>query len=118
MISRKQVLAYVKEKYGVEPDYPWMRKPNYAILRHRHNRKWFGAIVDITEDKLGLEGNKLIDALNLKCDPFLLGSLRNEPGIFPAYHMNKEHWLTILLSSPILKEEVYNLIDLSYELTK
>ena len=118
MVSRKEILMYIKEKYGAEPDYPWPRTPNYAILRHRHNRKWFGAIVDITEDKLGLKGNKLVDALNLKCDPLLVGSLRNESEIFPAYHMNKEHWITILLHSSISKEMVYGLIDLSYELTQ
>jgi len=117
MISREEIFAYVNGKYGIKPDYPWMRTPNYAILRHK-SRKWFAAIVDITEDKLGLNGDRLVDAINLKCDPSLVGPLRNEPGIFPAYHMNKEHWITILLSSPIAKEKVFDLIDLSYGLTK
>lgn len=118
MMNRKEVLTYVKEKYGIEPDYPWAKTPNYAILRHPHNRKWFAAIVDITKDKLGLNGNKLIDAINLKCDPLLIGSLRSEPGFFPAWHMNKEHWLTILLSGTVKKENICELIDLSYKLTK
>ena len=118
MINREEVFAYVKETYDIIPDYPWRRTPNYAILRHKHNRKWFLAVVDITEDKLGLKGKKLIDALNVKCDPLLIGSLINEPGIFPAYHMNKEHWLTILLNGPLPKEKVCSLIDFSYELTK
>ncbi len=118
MISRAEVLEYVNEKYGIAPDYPWMRTPNYAVLRHLHNRKWFGAIVDVTADKLGLDGVKLVDALNLKCDPLLAGALRGQPGILPAYHMNKEHWITILLDSDILKETVYQLIDTSYALTK
>jgi len=118
MISREEIFLYVKEKYGIEPDYPWMRTPNYAILRHRNSRKWFAAIVDITEDKLGLDGNNPVDAFNLKCDPTLVGALRNEEGIFPAYHMNKEHWITVLMKSSVAKEEVYGLIDLSYGLTK
>jgi len=118
MISREEIFLYAKEKYDVEPDYPWMRTPNYAILRHKANRKWFAAIVDITEDKLGLDGDRLVDAINLKCDPSLVGSLRDGQEIFPAYHMNKEHWITILLKSSIPKERVYDLIDLSYELAK
>ena len=118
MISREEIFAYVKETYDVIPDYPWLRTPNYAILRHKHNRKWFGAVVDITEDKLGLEGNELVDALNLKCDPLLISSLRSEPGIFPAYHMNKEHWLTILLNGSFPKEKICKLIDVSYDLTR
>lgn len=118
MISREDIFAYVNEKYDVEPDYPWARTPNYAILRHGGSRKWFGAIVDITEDKLGLPGHALIDALCVKCDPLLVGQLRKEVGIFPAYHMNKEHWISIRMDSPISKDEVEWLIDLSFELTK
>lgn len=118
MISREEIFAYAKEKYGVQPDYPWARTPNFAILRHGGSRKWFGAIVDITEDKLGLPGHALIDALSVKCDPLLIGQLRKEEGIFPAYHMNKEHWITIRLDSPISMDRVAALIDFSFELTK
>lgn len=118
MISREEIFMHTKEKYNVIPDYPWIRTPNNAILRHEHNRKWFGAIVDVTEDKLGLDGDRLIDVLLLKCDPVLVGSLRSEPGILPAYHMNKEHWITVLLDGSVTKEMIYGLIELSYQLTR
>ena len=118
MISREEIFLYIKNKYHVEPDYPWVRTPNYAILRHETNRKWFGAIVDITEDKLGLAGNKLIDALLLKCNPILIGSLRSETGILPGYHMSKKHWITVLLDGSCPKSRVFELIDFSYELTR
>ena len=117
MIKREEILKHVKEQYGTEPDYPWARTPNYAILRHKHNRKWFAAIIDITEDKLGLPSKKMIDSMLLKCDPFLIGSLRKERGIFPAYHMNKEHWISVHLEL-IEAERLFELIDLSYGLTK
>lgn len=59
-----------------------------------------------------------VDIINLKCDPELISLLRNEQGILPAYHMNKEHWITIVLDCPFPKEEIYKLINLSYDLTK
>ncbi|MDR2712852.1 MAG: MmcQ/YjbR family DNA-binding protein [Clostridiales bacterium] len=118
MIERKEIFAHAKDKYNTEPDYPRARNPNYAILRHRASRKWFCAVVDITEDKLGIVGKKLIDILLLKCDPILIDSLRNEAGIYPAYHMNKEHWISVLLDGSYPKERIFALIDLSYELTK
>jgi predicted DNA-binding protein (MmcQ/YjbR family) len=118
MATRKAIIAYVKSQYGIEPDYPWAKNPNYAILRHKNSRKWFAAIVDIAKEKLGLEGDKVVDVLNLKCDPLLIGPLRKEPGIYPAYHMNKEHWISILLDSPIPKAKVFGLIDISYGMTK
>lgn len=118
MIGRAELIAYIGEEYGVSPDYPWARTPNFAIFRHPHNHKWFCALMDLTEDKLGLAGTRLIDALNLKCDPVLIGSLRNTPGIFPAYHMNKEHWITVVLSGEVTEETLHSLIDLSYMLTQ
>lgn len=118
MMTRKEIFAYALEKYDAEPEYLWIRTPNYAVLRHRRNRKWFAAVVDIMEDMLGLKGEKLVDVLNLKCDPLLVSALRSEPGIFPAYHMNKENWISVLLSSAISKESVFHLLDQSYELTR
>jgi predicted DNA-binding protein (MmcQ/YjbR family) len=117
MITREEVLKTIKERYGIEPDYPWARTPNYAILRHKHNKKWFAAVIDITEDKLGLPSNKLIDSMLLKCDPFLIGSLQKEKGIFPAYHMNKEHWISVHLEM-ISPKKLFERIDMSYKLTK
>jgi predicted DNA-binding protein (MmcQ/YjbR family) len=114
--SREEVFACVREQYGVEAEYPWMRTPRSAIMRHKHNRKWFAAIVDITEDKLGINGKEPIDALLLKCDPMLKGILIDNQSIFPAYHMNKEHWITVRLDAKSDKTE--GLINLSYDLTK
>jgi len=118
MINREEIFNFTKTKYGITPDYPWKRTPNYAILRHKQSRKWFMAVVDITEDKIGIGGKKIIDALLLKNDPLLIGSLRMERGIYAGYHMNKEHWITIHLGSGISKEKVFELIDMSYNLTK
>lgn len=74
--------------------------------------------MDVTEDKLGLSGDRLVDALLLKCDPILVGSLRGERGFLPAYHMNKEHWVTVLLDGSVEDGRIYGLIDLSYTLTR
>ncbi|MDD4315728.1 MAG: MmcQ/YjbR family DNA-binding protein [Clostridia bacterium] len=117
MITRNEVLEHIKNQYGAEPDYPWVRSPNYAILRHKGSRKWFAAVIDITEDKFGLPSKKPIDSMLLKCDPLMIGSLRAEQGFFPAYHMNKEHWISVHLEL-IDRQELFGLIDLSYQLTK
>ncbi|GIO26580.1 MmcQ/YjbR family DNA-binding protein [Ornithinibacillus bavariensis] len=118
MINRNEIFAYVKEKFDSEPDYPWLKFPNYAVLRHNGNGKWYGLIMNVPRIKLGLSGEGSIDIINLKCDPGFNSLLRNEQGILPAYHMNKEHWITIVLDSLFPKEEIYNLINWSYDLTK
>ncbi len=59
----------------------------------------------------------VLDVLNLKSDPMLIGSLRGQDGYFPAYHMNKEKWISVLLGKPELDDSIKDLLALSYELT-
>ena len=54
-------------------------------------------IMDIPRKNQGLTGDDEISVVNLKCDTRLIGSFRMEPGIFPSWHMNKTHWLTVAL---------------------
>ena len=87
-MTRTELAQYILETYSTEPDYPWLKSPTFAVFRQSSNRKWFALIMDIPRDKLGLPGTELLDIVNLKCDPLLIGSLRRMPVIIPAYHMN------------------------------
>lgn len=118
MIDREDILAYVKKKYTTEPDFPWSKHPNYAVLRHQTHGKWYGLIMNVPKLKLGLTGEGNAEVINLKCEIELNSLLRSHKDVLPAYHMNKEHWITIVLDSNFSKEDLYNLIDLSYDLTK
>lgn len=117
-MKREEIFAYAKDKYGVVPDYPWARTPNCAILRHTKSRKWFAAILDIGRDKLGLPGDEIVDALLLKCDPLLIGTLIDGKEVLRGYHMNKEHWITVVLDSTVTREKAFGLLDISFDLTK
>ena len=118
MIKKESILTYVKNTFDTDPDYPWAKCPEYAVLRHKDSGKWYGLIMKVARVKVGLTGKGRAAILNLKCDVELNGLLRGQQGILPAYHMNKEHWITIVLDSPFPEEEIYNLINLSYDLTK
>lgn len=98
-MTRDELQRYIFDHYSTEPDYPWADAPNHAVFRHGGNRKWFALVLDVPRNKLGLPGTQMIDVVNLKCDPILIGSLRGEPGIFPAYHMNKDRWLSVALTA-------------------
>ena len=76
-----------------------------------------GVVLEVSADKLGLPEAGIIDVLNVKSDPLLIGSLRGQDGYFPAYHMNKEKWLSIQLGKPELDDAIKDLLSLSYELT-
>lgn len=115
-MTRQEVFSWVNDCYGTTPDYPW-HSPT-AILRHKETKKWYAAVLEITADKLGLDSEEIVDVLNVKCDPMLIGALRLKEGFFPAYHMNKNSWISILLGDTVSDEEIKNLIQLSYDLTK
>ena len=82
--------GYVKAKTGYDSN---------AVFRHTDNKKWFALVMDVQGNKLGLSGSEYIDVVNLKMDDlFFRDIIIKEDGIMPAYHMNKMHWVTVLLN--------------------
>lgn len=116
-MNRKQLTDYIEENYGVTWDRPFHEDFTSAVFRHKSNKKWFALMMTIPRDKLGLSGKDPVDIVNLKCPPDLVAVICNGKTIFPAYHMNKTHWISVLLDDENLSEEVGNLLDVSYELT-
>lgn len=47
MSYRSAVLAHALTMYETEPDYPWQKWLDYAVLRHRENRKWYGLLMTV-----------------------------------------------------------------------
>lgn len=47
MPTRDELFAYVKATFGTEPDYPWPQEPEYAVLRHADNGKWYGIVMSV-----------------------------------------------------------------------
>ena len=114
---KTDLMRYILDTYGIEPDCPFAMESNTLIFRNPRNRKWFAVLLgQLSKRHLGLQDDGVADVLNLKCDPIMTFSLIDHQKIFPAHHMNKEHWVSVLLDSPITKEELVFLVDLSYRL--
>lgn len=116
-MDRTALEKFILEVYNADASFPWIKFPNYEVFRHPNNQKWFAAILDVPREKLGLPGAGSLDIVNLKCEPALVGSLRAEPGFFPAYHMNKENWISAALDESVSDDKIKMLLDLSFELT-
>ena len=115
---RELVFAYVKKKYKISPEYPWAKYDTNAVFRHSDNKKWFALVMSVEKDKLGLSDFGYVDVINLKIDDMMFRDiLIRKKGIFPAYHMNKQHWITVLLDGTVDEAEVYDLIDASFVAT-
>ena len=115
---RPAILSYVKEKYKSEIEYLWYRYPNYAVFRHDDNKKWYGIVMDVARNKLGLPGDGTVDVLNVKVDDFLLRDLLiQRDGFLAGYHISRGNWITVLLDDTVTLEEIKGLIDISFEAT-
>ena len=117
MTQREELLAYAREAYGAEGDHPFTMDEISTALRHKGTRKWFALFMRISREKLGDFPDEQVDVVNLKCDPFLAGSVADGAGIFPGYHMNHRNWITIVLDGSVEFARITSLMDLSYDLT-
>lgn len=117
-MNRSALENYISDTFGSAGENLFVRYPTFQVFRHLNNRKWFAVIMDIPRKNLGLAEAGEVSVVNLKCDPLLIGSFREEPGIFPGWHMNKAHWITVVLDGTVEEEKLVFLLDMSYELTK
>ena len=113
--EKESVLRFAAEQYQTKPEHLWARMPEAAVLRHP-NGKWYGLIMPVPKAKLGLPDDTVCDMLNVRCDPMMLGSVLRQKGFFPAYHMNKNSWLTVLLDGSVETERVTAALRASYAL--
>ncbi len=114
---REEIEKYINENYDNLQEYPWDDAPTYSTFKHKDNKKWFALIMNVPFKYLKIEKDENVDVINLKNYPEIIGSLRMEEGILQAYHMNKEHWITVLLDGTVSKQKVCDLIDMSFEIT-
>lgn len=117
MIKRSEIFDYASKKYGTTPEYLFMKHPDVAVLRNTKTNKWYGIIMNIEKRKLGINEDGYMDVINLKGNPELNSILRSQNHIIAAYHMNKKHWVTILLDFEFPQSELNEMIDWSYQLT-
>ncbi|MBE6529146.1 MAG: hypothetical protein E7680_00885 [Ruminococcaceae bacterium] len=113
--NRAEVLRYCKETYGTEADYPF-QDSNAQVVR-KPSGKWYGLLMTIPAEKLGLSRSTEVDVINLKATPERIVN-PDYRYIFPAWHMNRKYWISVLLDSNIPTELLQTLIDESYGLVK
>ena len=116
-MTKQSFLEYCSSTYGTSPDYPFDEDFETAVLRHADNRKWYAIVMRVSRHKFGFESDEVIDVVNLKLPTEMFGSFGAADGVYPAYHMNKLHWISVLL--PDAPEDVVSfLTNSSFEATK
>ncbi len=112
----QQVIKYVKEKYENNPEFLWKNDNGSAVFRHDKNKKWYGVLLTISKNKLGLNSDEIVEILDLKILPEEIEKVVDNEKYFLGYHMNKKHWFTIILDGSEKIEKIFEYIDKSYNM--
>ncbi|MCH5157517.1 MAG: MmcQ/YjbR family DNA-binding protein [Clostridiales bacterium] len=105
-------------KYGDEPEYLWNDLPDAAVIRRKDTQKWYVLLMTVLPKRLGLSGDEPIEIVDLRFNPDELPSKIDGERYFAGYHMNKKHWITILLDGSVPLAEILDYVDKSYLLAK
>jgi len=111
-----RVIDYCKKKYKDEMEYLWEKFPRNGVCRRKDNKKWYLAILSVKAEKLGYKTDEIYEVLDLRAPVNEIPQMIKQRNIYPAYHMNKKSWITIILDGSVNIEEIYKKIDTSYEL--
>ena len=116
-MTKQQFLANCLNAYATSPNYPFDEDFETAVFRHADNRKWYAIVMRVSRRKFGFDSDEIIDVVNLKLPTEMFGSFGAADGVYPAYHMNKLHWISVLL--PDAPDDVVQfLVSVSFEATK
>lgn len=114
----QRIIEYAQKKYNDEFEYLWEKFSNNAICRRKDNSKWYMLLLTVKKSKLGFESQEEIEIIDLRETPEEISLLVDNKKYFPGYHMNKKHWLTIILDGSVSMKEIEKRIDKSYILAK
>ena len=116
-MTKQNFLEHCLYTYGKSPDYPFDEDFKTAVLRHADNRKWYAIVMKVLRRKFGFDSDEVIDVVNLKLPTEMFGLFGAADGIYPAYHMNKLHWISVLL--PDASENIVQfLVNVSFVATR
>ena len=113
-----KIIKYVKDKYNDDIEYLWEKFPRNGICRRKDNKKWYLAILSVKGTSLGLETEEILEVIDLRAEVNDVPNLIKSKNIYPAYHMNKKHWFTVILDGSVPLSDIENMIDKSYFLAK
>lgn len=113
-MTLSDVHDYIRSSYCVEATKAFKEDPGVMVFVRPDSGKWFAATKNIRCSSVDVAGDGRVDILNLRLDPKLVATLRVREGFRPAWHMNRNKWVTVLLDGSVDGKELRELIDKSY----
>lgn len=111
--NREKLLAYAHARYGTSAEYLWEKHPSYGVLRNAKG-KWYAIFMRVPKRRLLIDEEGECEVVNLKA---AAQELVDHQRIFPAYHMNKKHWISVRLDAHWENGELEMLLENSHQLS-
>ena len=113
-----RLMEYCERKFGTEPEAPWEDSPDAYTFKTAKRNKWYALFMTIPYKSLGLVAKGTLDVVNIKLPAEKVLDLIDRVHFYPAYHMNKKHWITIVLDKEVDEPLVQQLLEESYGLVE
>lgn len=117
-VQARKVIDYISKKYGDNLEFLWEKFSSNAIWRRKDTKKWYGILLTLSERKLGVDCDKIVEIIDLRAEPEIIEKIIDGKKYFSGYHMNKKHWFTMKLDGSVPIDTIYGFIDKSYLLAK
>lgn len=114
-----EIIDYCNNKYGENHVNPFKKHPDILAFVNEKN-KWYALFLEVEYSKLNKNTDikTKVKILNVKYPTDKILEIIDNKHIFPAYHMNKKHWISVALDKNIRLVTIKELIDISYSLVK
>jgi len=113
-----RITNLIIDKYGDYPEFLWEKFSDAAVFRNPESKKWYLAILDIDRSKIQDKRKGFIETAQLKLDPKKIEQLIKQDNFYPAYHMNKKYWMTVILDETVSDEKIMELVAESHSFTE
>lgn len=113
-----RITSKIIQIYNNKPEFLWEKSPGNGIFRSPNSRKWYAIILDVNHRKIDKDANdETVEIINLKLNEKQVEFLIKQKGFYPAYHMNKRNWITIILDESLSDDQILEYVAISNALT-
>ena len=142
-----RIARKVRKAFGDDVEYTFPKNPDIGVFRDAPTQKWYGIVMAVSKarlERLSAEkfakdrGEKLrpekkakgstpqdndahpadeVEVLNVKLDPVKIPLLEKADGFHPCYHMNRKHWITVVLDGSVSDDYIMELLEESHALS-
>ncbi len=113
-----RLTGWIAKQYGDAPAFLWKKTPGTGVFRNPDSQVWYAAILSVDKKKLSIAEEGEVEVLDIKLAEEEIAQLLSQAGFYPAYHMNKKNWISVVLDETVADEQICALIQKSHRFTE